>query len=152
MNNYKTKTNFNIPKGTKADIILNLYFNIRRKIVCNTMLNMIFQYGWEPVLIHLILIRWKKSSKNPYTPVIIFKKYLKLKEKPSTPVTQISSFLRYKHLVKTYVFCIYFCSACPVWLNCLYLLWSLDLITLLLCETCEYKHNHTLYSNTITHK
>ena len=40
----------------KLVIILKFLFYYLWKIVCNTMLYMIFQYGWEPVLIHRILI------------------------------------------------------------------------------------------------
>ena len=59
MENYKIKTSFVIPersKGRASKTYLFLIFkNIRGKIF-NTTLYIIFQYIWETVLIHQILV------------------------------------------------------------------------------------------------
>ena len=57
MKNYKINTSSVSPEGPKSldnksgINFMNIIF-IFWKIVCNTMLFMIFQYRWEPVLIH----------------------------------------------------------------------------------------------------
>ena len=59
MKNHKIKTSQVSPKGTKAQANktgINILFLNSLKIVCNTMLYISFQYGWEPVQFQRILI------------------------------------------------------------------------------------------------
>ena len=61
MENYKIETNLLNPDGPKArnnktGINFMIFILISWKIVYNTMLFMIFQYGWEPILIQRIFI------------------------------------------------------------------------------------------------
>ena len=56
MRNYKIETSFLATRGwrtglNKLALFLWFIFLYLFKIVCNSMLNMIFQYNWEPVLI-----------------------------------------------------------------------------------------------------
>ncbi len=44
------------PELTKLELILWFLFCYARKIICNTMLYILFQYCWEPVLIQRIII------------------------------------------------------------------------------------------------